>query len=200
MLEQDSIASILAHRVVDGGLQQVRARKSFAHEKSCQVQSLVQWQDSYVRHEHLHILRETGYTASRVEKLRGFGTGPATFTVKACWEATGEPEDRMCQDDAHENLVTEYRAMHIDVPPRKLWASNIDQQQPAKLQQGFNAKQASCNAHHAGLKERLHISTDPINPDLVDLDIHATGQAAIQCEMISECYACRVLIATSVQL
>ncbi len=43
--EQDSITSILAHRVVDGGLQQVRARKSFAQKKGCQVQFLVQWED-----------------------------------------------------------------------------------------------------------------------------------------------------------
>ncbi len=55
-----------------------------------------------------------------------------------------------------------------------------------KLQQGLNAKQAACNAYHAGLKERLHISIDPINPDL---DIRSTGQAVIQCEMISDCYA-----------
>ncbi len=184
--DQDSITSILAHRLVDGGLQQVRARKSFAHEKGCQVQFLVQWEDSLVRQEHLHILEENGYTASKVEKLRGFGTGPARFMVKASWEATWEPEDRLCQDDAHRNLVNEYRAMHLDVPPRKLWASNIDQQQPVKLQQGLNAKQAAYNAYNAGLKERLRISTDPINPDL---DIHATGQAAIQCEMISDCYA-----------
>ncbi len=42
--EHDSITSILAHRVVDGGLQQVRARKSFAQKKGCQVQFLVQWE------------------------------------------------------------------------------------------------------------------------------------------------------------
>ncbi len=134
----------------------------------------------------LHILEENGYTASKIEKLRGFGTGPARFMVKASWEATWEPEDRLCQDDAHRNLVNEYRAMHLDIPPRKLWASNIDQQQPMKLQQGLNAKQAACNAYHAGFKERLRISTAPINPDL---DIHATGQAAIQCEMMPDCYA-----------
>ncbi len=184
--EQDSIIRILAHRVVDGGLQQVRARKSFAHEKGCQVQFLVEWEDSVVRREHLQILQENGYTASRVEKLRGFGTGPARFMVKACWEATWEPECRLCQDDAHQRLIDEYRATHLEVPPRKLWASNIDQQQPVSLQQGLNAKQAVCNAYHAGLKERLHISIDPINPDL---DIHSTGQAVVQCEMISDCYA-----------
>ncbi len=50
----------------------------------------------------------------------------------------------------------------------------------------MNAKQAVCNAYHAGLKERLQISIDPINPDL---DIHSTGQAVVQCEMISDCYA-----------
>ncbi len=115
--EQDSITRILAHRVVDGGLQQVRARKSFAHEKGCQVQFLVEWEDSVVRREHLQVLQENGYTASRVEKLRGFGTGPARFMVKACWEATWEPECRLCQDDAHQRLIDEYRAMHLEVPP-----------------------------------------------------------------------------------
>ncbi len=54
------------------------------------------------------------------------------------------------------------------------------------LQQGLNAKQAVCNAYHASLKERLQISIDPINPDL---DIHPTGQAVFQCQMISDCYA-----------
>ncbi len=105
--------------------------------------------------------------------------------VKACWEATWEPEYRLCQDDAHQRLIDDYRATHLEVPPRKLWASNIDQQQPVSLQQGLNARQAACNAYHAGLKERLHISIDPINPDL---DIHSTGQAVVQCEMISDCY------------
>jgi len=32
----------------------------------------------------------------------------------------------------------------------------------------------------------LHISIDPSNPDLA---IRSTGQAVIQCEMISACYA-----------
>ena len=86
--EQDSFIRILAHRVLAGGLQQVRARKSFAHEKGCQVQFLVYWQVFFVRREHLQIFQENGYTASRVEKLRGFGTSPARLMVKACWEAT----------------------------------------------------------------------------------------------------------------
>ena len=184
--EQDSITRILAHRVVDGGLQQERAKKSFAHGEGCQVQFLVEWEDSVVRREHLQVLQENGYTASRVEKLRGFGTGFARFMVKACWEATWEPECRLCQDDAHQRLIDEYRAMHLEVSPRKLWASNIDQQQPISLQQGLNAKQAACNAYHARLKERLQISIDPINPDL---DIHSKGEAVVQCEMISDCYA-----------
>ena len=160
--------------------------RAYAHEKGCQVQFLVEWEDSVVRWEPLQILQEHGYTASRVEKLRGFGTGPAKFMVKACWEATWEPEGRLCQDDAHQRLIDEYRATHLDVPPRKLWASNIDQQQPVLLQQGLNAKQPVCNAYHAGLKERLQISIDPIN---LDLDIHSTGQAVVHCEMISDCYA-----------
>ncbi len=50
----------------------------------------------------------------------------------------------------------------------------------------LNTQQAACNAYHAGLKERVHISIDSINPDL---DIHSTGQAVVQCEMISDCYA-----------
>ncbi len=113
----------------DGGLQQVRARRGFAHEKGCLVQFLVQWVDSAVRQKHLQILQKTGYTASRVAKLRGFGMGAASFMVKACWEATWEPEFRLCQDDAHQRLIDDYRATHLEVPPKKMWASNIDQQQ-----------------------------------------------------------------------
>ena len=41
--EQDMVVKILAHRLVDGGAQQAEARKSFAHEKGCQVQFLVEW-------------------------------------------------------------------------------------------------------------------------------------------------------------
>ncbi len=63
---------------------------------------------------------------------------------------------------------------------------SIYSEQPVKLLQGLNAKQAACNAYHAGVKERSHIGIDPINPHL---DIRSTGQAAIQCEMISDCYA-----------
>ncbi len=129
----------------------------------------------FVRQEHLQILQENGYTAPRVEKLRGdSGTGPARFMFKACWEATWEPEYRLYHDDSHRCLIDDYRATHLKVPPRKLWVSDIDQQQPVLLEQGLNAKQAACNVYHEGSKERLHISIDPINPDL---DIHSTGVA-----------------------
>ena len=42
------VMKVLAHRVVDGGLQKARAQKSFAHEKGGQVQYLVEWADSVV--------------------------------------------------------------------------------------------------------------------------------------------------------
>ncbi len=122
--------------------------------------------------------------ASRVEQQGGFGMGPARFVVKACWEATWEPEDGWCRDNAHQRLVDECRTRHLEISPRKLLASNIDQQQPEKLQQGLDAKQAVCNGYHAGLKK--HVSIDPIHPDL---DFCSTGQAVIQCEMISDYYA-----------
>ncbi len=60
--KQDLVTRLLAHRVIDGGLRQVRARRSFAHEKDCQVQFLVQREDSFVRQEYFQIPQENGYS------------------------------------------------------------------------------------------------------------------------------------------
>ena len=112
----------------------------------------MQWADSVVLSTHLDILERHGYKASKTGDLRGFGSGLAMYLVEASWEPTWEPEDRLCQNEAHQLLVRDYKATHLDCDPQKMWAINIDQRQPKELQQGLDAKHAPCNAYHLGLK------------------------------------------------
>ena len=47
--------------------------KSFAHEKGCQVQYLVEWADSVVLKEHLQALEKNGYRAMSTKDFLQFG-------------------------------------------------------------------------------------------------------------------------------
>ena len=58
----------------------------------------MRWADSVVLCEHLDLLEQNGYKASKTEKLKGYGRGPAKYLVKASWEDTWEPEDRLAQN------------------------------------------------------------------------------------------------------
>ena len=184
--QQDKVMKILAHRVVDGGLQRARAQKSFAHEKGGQVQYLVEWADSVVLKEHLQILEDNGYSASSTREFSQLGFGPARFLVEASWQPTWEPEARLCEHTPHQEMVDKYRRNNLECSPTRLQAQNIDKDQCTRLQQGLDAITRPCNAYHEALKTHLHISLDLINPDF---DIVATGSATIQCENISDCYA-----------
>ena len=93
---------------------------------------------------HLEILEQNRYNALKIERLSDFGTGLAKYAVKISWEDTQEPDNMLCQNEAHQLLVNQYRAMHLDAQSQKvlLWASNAEHQQPVESQQGSDAKQA----------------------------------------------------------
>ena len=174
---QDKVTKVLAHRLVDGGSQKMRARKSFANEKGSQTQYLVEWADTVVAKEHLPILEANGYRAQNTREFTQYGYGLAAFMVEVSWHPTWEPEARLCNHAPHLSMVQEYKRENLECSPARLQARNIDSNQGVRLQQGLDACAVPCNAYDLGLKTHLHISLDPINPDL---DISPPGCAVIQ--------------------
>ena len=120
---------VVAHRVVDGGLQKARAQRSFANEQGGQVQYLVEWANSVVHKAHLQILEDDGYRAYCSREFSQLGLNPARFLIEVSWQPTWDPEARLCKHAPHQELVDEYRRNNLECSPTKLQAQNIDEDQ-----------------------------------------------------------------------
>ena len=131
---QDRVTKVLGRRLVDGGTQKHRARKSLAYEEGCQIQYQVEWADTVVLKEHLPILEANGYKAQSARCFTQFGMGPAACLVEVSWQPTWEPEARLCNHAPHFEMIQEYNLEKVECSPIRLRARNIDDDQTARLQ------------------------------------------------------------------